>query len=176
MNIKLIIEQELNEIISEYERLGKGGFGIAYKKADKDIDKDVVQKITTDRKEAFFSQLIKNNQDKLTTFVKIYKVFYNIKRNKFFISREIVKPIKDVLKPTEIARIDANVYKLRKYIYSGDEEILGYIKNSKISDDFIDFLINLRKDLKTIGSKHYVDFHSGNIGINEDGNFVLFDF
>jgi hypothetical protein len=69
MNIKLIIEQELNEIISEYERLGKGGFGIAYKKADKDIDKDVVQKITTDRKEAFFSQLIKNNQDKLTTFV-----------------------------------------------------------------------------------------------------------
>jgi putative component of toxin-antitoxin plasmid stabilization module len=51
------------------------------------------------------------------------------------------------------------------------------IKNSKLNDDFIEFIFNLREEYTKIKiPRHVIDIHSGNIGITKNGDYVLFDF
>jgi hypothetical protein len=166
-------------ILQEYEYIGGGEYGTAYKKThkvydkDKIVDKDRAHKITKDVREGKFAEAIFKNQDKLTSFPKIYKVIKNEKNNKYIIERELIKTIKN---GTEKAYMDAYVFKIRNYINDGTMEDFEKIKAARFSDKFINFLINLREDFKKLNIDHYVDIHSGNIGINEKGDYVLFDF
>ena len=185
----LLIKDIRRIIFEEYENLGSGGFGTAYKKNDFEFYKNKLKgvekahKITTDKDEAYFAELIKRNQNKLTTFPTIYNVFSNesYKKNeddpiKYLIIRELITPISDVIKPTEIARIKANIYKIHKYVNSGDNKSLEFIKISGLSNKFIEFLIKLRKEYSSLNSLHKLDFHSGNVGVTKNGDYVLFDF
>jgi len=99
-------------IKEEYNKLGRGAFGSVYKK------NGFAHKLTSDFEEAVLSQIIKDRQHKLSTFPKIYKIFSDKKMDKFVIIRELVQSLK---KPTEIARIDANIYKIRSYVNTGNK-------------------------------------------------------
>lgn len=167
MNIIEIIEEEYQDIISEYEKLGGGGYGKVFEKDG------FAYKVTTDIDEAKFALKIKNNQNNVSTFPIIYFVRRNKDSDYYIIKRELV----NMLKPTEKAYIDSNNYKLIKYINFGNEESLEYLKNSRLSEKFIDFIIRLRQDYLKLGKKYdNLDIHAGNIGINSEGDFVLFDF
>lgn len=165
MDLVKIIEQE-------YSKLGGGAFGKVYKKVDQSGNY-VAHKITRDYKEAIFSQLLKIKGNDFTTFPKIYKVYSDKDKNRFLIIREYVDQLK---KPTEIARIDGNVYKIRSYINTGNKLSLRDIQNSGLSHEFIEFLKELHKEYKSLGTKHWLDFHSGNVGIRNNGEYVLFDY
>lgn len=165
MNLIKIIEQE-------YSKLGGGAFGKVYKKRDQSGNY-VAHKITRDYKEAIFSQLLKIKGNDFKTFPKIHKVYSDEGKNRFLIIREYVDQLK---KPTEIAKIDANIYKIRSYVNTGNRISLRDIENSGLSNDFIEFLKELHKEYKSLGSKHFLDIHSGNIGIKENGEYVLFDY
>jgi hypothetical protein len=167
MNIIEIIEEEYHDIIKEYEKLGSGGYGKVFEKDG------FAFKVTTDMDEAKYALKIKNNQSNVSTFPIIYSVKPNKDSSFYIIKRELV----DMLKPTEKAYVQANNFKLMKYVNFGHEESLEYLKNSRLSSKFIDFIIRLRQDYLKIGKKSdNLDIHAGNIGINSNGNFVLFDF
>lgn len=167
MNIIEIIEEEYQDIINEYESLGSGGYGSVFEKDG------FAYKVTTDIDEAKFALRIKNNQNNVSAFPIIYFVRRNKDSDYYIIKRELVS----LLKPTELAYVRSNNYKLIKYVNFGDEESLEFLKNSKLSNRFIDFIIRLRQDYLTLGIKSdNLDIHAGNIGINSEGDFVLFDF
>lgn len=167
MNIIEIISEEYDNIIKEYEKLGSGGYGKVFEKDG------FAFKVTTDIDEAKYALRIKNNQNNVSTFPIIYSVKPNRDSSYYIIKRELV----DMLKPTEKAYVQGNNFKMIKYVNFGDEESLEYLKNSRLNSRFIDFLINLRKDYLTLGKKFdNLDIHAGNIGVNSEGDFVLFDF
>ena len=184
MNINEIIVEEynkyrldINNIESIFNKLGEGGFGKVFEK------NGLAYKITEDKSEAIFSVKIKQKQDQISTFPIIHEIYQNPKikglrkKNDYYIIvREIVEPIK--LSPTLKARFSNNVFKIQNYINFGEELILQYLIDfSKLPQEYIDFIINLRKDNLTLDKKYNgIDFHSGNIGINKSGNLVLFDY
>jgi len=50
------------------------------------------------------------------------------------------------------------------------------IENSGLPDKFIEFIKNLREDVIKLNTKFFIDIHSGNIGINKNGDYILFDY
>jgi len=169
MDIIKIIKEEYEKAIDKYIKLGGGGFGKVFEY------KGTAYKVTTDEDEARFSLKIKNYKGLLETFPKIYKVLRNNESDYYIIVRELITPLK--LKPTEKAHFNNNIYKILKYVNSGNEEYLEYIMDSKIPDNIKDFIVNLRKDIEKVGmKKEGIDIHYNNIGLTKEGKYVLFDY
>lgn len=152
-------------ILEEYKQLGKGVFGRVFEK------NGFAFKITKSKEEAEFTQKIKENYENLNVFPKIYWVKKSPK-GYYVVKRELLKP----LKPTEMAYINNYMYDIGFYINNNRQESLEKLKNSKLSDKFMNFILRLKEDVNTINMNKTIDVHGGNIGINQNGDYILFDF
>jgi hypothetical protein len=162
-----MVKNIIDIIKEEYKKLGGGGFGKVYSKGG------YAYKVTTDKDEARFSIKIKNNMERVSSFPIIYDVILSSSKNYYIIKREEVS----LLKPTDKAYVNNNTYKMMRYVNTGSEDHLAKLKETKLNDKFLNFLINLRKDYKLLGKKEEdIDIHGDNIGINKNGDYVLFDY
>lgn len=171
-NIINIILEEVTSLIKEYDKLGGGASGKVFEKDG------YAYKITNNINEYNFAKEIFKNQHRLTTFPKIHWIKLSPNGRYYIIKRDLIK----LPKSTESAKINNSAYEIRKYINNrtkGNEiDRLEYIKTRYgLSDKFIDFIGDLKLDIDKLDiGRHYIDFHSGNVGIDNNGDYVLFDY
>lgn len=172
MNISNIIKEE-------YNKLGEGAYGKVFEKDG------FAYKITTNLNEKKYAERIKEINNTLKAFPKIYYVKQPKSLPSYtFIKRDVLK----LLKPNERTKIDAFRGYIKTYIHH-DYDSLEYedqkeqyrnsveVINKNIKDPkLLEFFNNLKEDYKKIGIKKMLDIHGDNIGINKNGDYVLFDF
>lgn len=167
-----IILEEVTSLIKEYDKLGGGASGKVFEKDG------YAYKTTSNINEYNFTNEIFKNQNKLTTFPKIFWIKLSPNGRYYVIKRELLS----LPKSTESAKINNAGYEIRKYINNRDKGIdeakLEFIKKRfGLSDKFIDFIGDLKLDIDKLDiGRHYIDFHNGNVGIDNNGNYVLFDY
>lgn len=157
MNIRNIIE-------SEYNKLGGGAFGSTYEK------NGLLYKVTKDEKEVSICNKILKSDKEFITLPKIYKVRKG--KNQYIIVREMLT----MLKPTYMAKVSNMREHINEYIFENSQSSKGLLIKF-LDEKFINFLDKLKEELTEINSfNRFIDIHSGNIGIDKNGNLILFDF
>lgn len=168
----------INIIKERYNKLGEGAFGKVFEKDG------FAYKITTNVNEKKYAERIKEINNTLKAFPKIYYVKQPKSLPAYtFIKRDVLK----LLKSNERTKIDAFRGYIKTYIHHDYEKLDEdqkniYTKaidiiNKNIKDPkLLEFINNLKEDYKKIGIKKMLDIHGDNIGIDKNGNYVLFDF
>jgi hypothetical protein len=168
----LLIKDIRRIILQEYKKLGGGIWGKVFKKVED--GKEYAYKITSDHDEFDIAEEIFFKNDKLKVLPKLYYVKYNKDGSYFFIKRDFFNlPNED-----EISNITKYSEELGNYVNDGNKKSLEFVKISNLFDNkFINFILQLRKDYLILNMpNHRLDIHGNNIGIDKNGNYVLFDF
>ena len=161
-------------ILERYEELGKGGWGSVYEKEEK------VYKVTESDDEAVVSKGIMNSKTKFKHFPEIYAVRelspneYGDER--FGIIRKKYSLMKELREFSDISKL---VIKYRR-------EIMAYIPNQnnglpqevKDNEKLFETITGIIQEFSTLNLPDYklLDFHIDNLGVDTNGNIVLFDF
>ena len=157
-------------ILDEYKKLGGGDWGKVFEKGG------FAYKVTKDDTEFEIAEELMLFGDELKSFPVIYSVKPNKDGSYYIIKRDVYNLLSKEIKN----KINKNIDFINTYINTGNRKSFDSIKNDTdnyISEEFIKFLIQLRKDyLKLNMPQHHLDVHGGNIGIDKSGNYVLFDF
>jgi hypothetical protein len=173
----LITEKQLNRIVNEeqgFQKMGQGTFGSVFSKNDK------VYKITDDEDEVVVSKgLLKSKRDfkhfpKIYSIVKLGDNMYG--EPKYGVIRKSYDPLVNVSEYRDIIDL------IKKY----QRDIMSYIPNQRnglpteVKDN--EFLLNtihgIIDEFSTLNLPDYklLDFHLNNLGVDDQGNIVLFDF
>lgn len=162
-----------NLIKEEYEKLGFGNFGSAYKKEGK------VHKITTDEKEIAIAKAIEKS-DYIPLALPIIENIIE-KNNKVVIIKDMYNSFKNLDEDTDINKLEKilsnNVVGINKYFFG---QISRKSIDSKFKDypKFAEFIHNLKNDYKNIPLRKGIDFldiRLDNIGV-KNNQYILFDF
>jgi hypothetical protein len=162
-----------NIIKEEYEKLGSGNFGYAYKKEDK------VHKIKTDEKEIAIAKSIEKSDYIPVALPTIDSVIE--KDNKVVIIKDIYNSFKNLDEDSDINKLEKilsnNVVGINKYFFG---QVSRKSIDSKFKDypKFAEFIHNLKQDYENIPLRKGVDFidiRLDNIGV-KNNQYILFDF
>jgi hypothetical protein len=173
----IITESQYNRIINEdqgFKKMGQGNYGSVFLKNDK------VYKITEDEDEVVVSKgLLKSKRD-FKHFPKIYSIV-NLGENmygelKYGIIRKSYDPLVNVSNYRDIINL------IKKY----QRDIMSYIPNQRnglpteVKDNkfLLDTIHGIIDEFSTLNLPDYklLDFHLNNLGVDDQGNIVLFDF
>lgn len=162
-----------NLIKEEYEKLGSGNFGSAYKKEDK------VHKITTDEKEIAIAKAIEKS-DYIPVALPVIDSIIE-KDNKIVIIKDIYNSFKNLDKGSDINKLEKilsnSAVGINKYFF-------GQISKKSIDNKFkeypkfIEFIHKLKIDYNNIPLRKGIDFldiRLDNIGV-KNNQYILFDF
>lgn len=153
-------------VIQEYNKLGQGVFGKVFEKDG------FAYKITRSKVEAVIAKMIMDNQGNFKRFPKIYSVTKGKSGLYWIIKRELLSP----LKPTDAARINALMYEIGYYINNDRLQSYEKIKKSNPGEKILSFIDDLKKDYDFLNINKGLDIHGGNLGLNKNGDIILFDF
>lgn len=152
--------------IYEYKILGIGQHGVAI------LTNDKVYKFTISNHEINIAKFLLNSNFK--TLPKIYEldsidgINYYVRDYFYEISDDFAEDIGE------------NIEEIEDYFQEKNMDIRKSNTNLdyEFNDKFLDFLENLKKDMYKLGIKNNFDLDalSINLGYDENGNFVLFDF
>ena len=159
----------LNKLnIIDFEILGTGQHGIAI--LNKSNNK--VYKFTKSNNEYNIAK--KQYEYKTKSLPKIYYIG-NVDGVNYYV-RDIFVPIEDDF----AEKIDEEIDDLYEFFYSNVKDVRKSQTNLDyyFDDKFLDFLNNLKRDLKTLGIKDEFDIDgmSLNLYYNNEGGYVLVDF
>lgn len=178
MTMKIIItEEQLNRIINEeqgFQKMGQGTFGSVFSKNNK------IYKITDDEDEVVVSKgLLKSKRDfkhfpKIYSIVKLGENMYG--ELKYGVIRKSYTPLVNVSNYRDIIDL------VKKY----QRDIMSYIPNQRnglpteVKDNklLLDTIHGIIDEFSTLNLPDYklLDFHLNNLGVDDQGNIVLFDF
>ena len=173
----LITESQFIKLLNEdqgFKKLGKGNMGSVYIKNDK------VYKITEDEDEVVVSKGLMKSKKNFKHFPKIYTIT-KLGENQYGetrhgIIRKNYEPITNVRQLSDVIDL------VKKY----GREIMAYIPNQKnglpqdVKDNqkLFSTIQGIIDEFSTLNLPDYklLDFHLNNLGVDQDGNIVLFDF
>jgi serine/threonine protein kinase len=167
-NLKSDNKKDLKQEIKK--TLGSGQFGTAFLKKNK------VYKITTSVDEFTLANNIKKTNKIFKSIVKIFGT-RKLTNNKFLIIREYINEI-----PDDFAEyIGENIYEIIDFFFEKNMDIRKSQTNltELFESNFLDFLQTLKKEIISLGYKPVNFDMEGlplNIGIDNNGNYKLFDF
>lgn len=171
MKLNNIIKKVLKE---QYTKLGKGAMGSVYEKENR------VFKITEDEDEVVVSKGLMNSKKTFKHFPEIYSIQKMGKNDygedRFGIIRKKYLPLKEMTHLSDVIDL------IKKY----RSEIMSYIANQKNilpievkeNKKLYETINGIIQEFSTLNLPDYklLDFHLNNLGIDEKGNIVLFDF
>jgi hypothetical protein len=174
--MKIVIsETQFIILLNEnFKKLGSGNMGSVYMKNDK------IYKLTEDEDEAIVSNgLMKSNVD----FKHLPKVYSVIKlgeneygEDRYGIIRKKYTPLVNVQGLTDIIDLIKKYQKdIMYYIPNQKNDLPEEVKENKKLLNTIHGIINEFSTLNLPEHK-LLDFHLNNLGVDEVGNIVLFDF
>lgn len=161
-------------ILEGYERLGTGAWGNVYQKDN------IVYKVTEDEDEVVVSNAIMKSPIEFKHFPKIYSIkkmgVNEYGEERFRVARKGYTPLSRY----------PNMDEVIKLIKDNTRAIMAHIPNQKnplpqevIDNDMLMDTINgIIDEFSTLNLPDYklLDFHLKNLGVDENGNIVLFDF
>jgi len=175
--MKIIITNHQLNLIKEnqgFKKLGQGNIGSVFSKNDK------VYKLTDDEDEVVVSKGLLNSKMNFKHFPKIYSII-NLGVNeydepKYGIIRKSYTPLSNVSEYQEIIDL---VKKYQRYI-------MAYIPNQKNglptevkeNELLMNTIHGIIDEFSTLNLPDYklLDFHLHNLGVDDQGNIVIFDF
>lgn len=139
---------------SEFGFLGSGSYGKVFK-----LNNRLALKLTTDDNEVEKAKRLKGKKNK--NLINIYEVYdLDVKSKQGYLSiiiLELCKPLPQNL----MHDIHTSNYDINQYIEFNNEESLNKISSfldKKLTDD----IINMKKELESLGLIEDIDIHSGN--------------